>query len=474
MIPVTTPEPTVRPPSRMAKRRPASMGIGWMSSVSIWTLSPGMTISTPSGRCALPVTSVVRKENCGREPVKNGVWRPPSSFFSTYTSDLNFVCGVIDPGLHSTCPRSISSRFVPRRRQPTLSPAWPWSRILRNISTPVTTVFVVARMPTISTLSPVLTTPCSMRPVATVPRPVIEKTSSTGIRNGRSSGGSGGVGLGDVRVELLGEVEDLLRVLRVALERLERRPDDERDVVAGEVVLGQQVAHLDLDELQELLVVDHVGLVEEDDHVRHADLAREQDVLARLGHRTVRGRDDEDRPVHLRRARDHVLHVIGVTGAVDVRVVPVLGLVLDVRRGDRDAALLLLRSVVDLVEGARLAAVRLGEHLRDRRGQRRLAVVDVTDRADVDVRLVALELLLGHCCSLLFSKSGLRAPGEPGKAISIGLSRAVTREPARRRGARRSARRCWAGPRRSARTASCTSRGPACWSAGRSRSRTSR
>jgi hypothetical protein len=28
-------------------------------------------------------------------------------------------------------------------------------------------------------------------------------------------------------------------------------------------------------------------------------------------------------------------------------------------------------------------------------------VVDVTNRADVDVRLVPLELLLGHCCSLL-------------------------------------------------------------------------
>ena len=46
-------------------------------------------------------------------------------------------------------------------------------------------------MPTISTSSPVVMMPCSMRPVATVPRPVIEKTSSTGIRNGLSSGRSG-------------------------------------------------------------------------------------------------------------------------------------------------------------------------------------------------------------------------------------------------------------------------------------------
>src|SRR6516164_7430840 len=54
-------EPTVRPPSRIANRNPWSMAIGWISSISIWTLSPGMTISVPSGSLATPVTSVVRK-----------------------------------------------------------------------------------------------------------------------------------------------------------------------------------------------------------------------------------------------------------------------------------------------------------------------------------------------------------------------------------------------------------------------------
>ena len=58
---VTTPEPTVRPPSRMAKRSPSSHAIGVISVISITTLSPGMTISTPSGILMLPVTSVVRK-----------------------------------------------------------------------------------------------------------------------------------------------------------------------------------------------------------------------------------------------------------------------------------------------------------------------------------------------------------------------------------------------------------------------------
>ena len=57
----TTPEPTVRPPSRIAKRRPSSIAIGVISSTSMETLSPGMHISTPSGREMVPVTSVVRK-----------------------------------------------------------------------------------------------------------------------------------------------------------------------------------------------------------------------------------------------------------------------------------------------------------------------------------------------------------------------------------------------------------------------------
>ena len=61
VILVTRPAPTVRPPSRMANRRPSSMAIGWMSSTAISVLSPGMTISVPSGRVTTPVTSVVRK-----------------------------------------------------------------------------------------------------------------------------------------------------------------------------------------------------------------------------------------------------------------------------------------------------------------------------------------------------------------------------------------------------------------------------
>jgi len=57
----TTPAPTVRPPSRIAKRKPSSIAIGHINSTFILMLSPGITISTPSGKITAPVTSVVLK-----------------------------------------------------------------------------------------------------------------------------------------------------------------------------------------------------------------------------------------------------------------------------------------------------------------------------------------------------------------------------------------------------------------------------
>ena len=198
-----------------------------------------------------------------------------------------------------------------------------------------------------STVSLTFSTPRSMRPVTTVPRPVIVKTSSTGMRNGLSISRTG-CGIDSSTASMSSRT--FVAPLGVALERLERRDPHDRGVVARELVLVEQLADLELDELQDLLVVDHVGLVQRDHDVGHADLAGEQHVLLGLRHRAVGGGDDQDRAVHLGRAGDHVLDVVGVTGAVDVRVVPLLGLVLDVRDRDRDAALLLLRSLVDLVE----------------------------------------------------------------------------------------------------------------------------
>jgi hypothetical protein len=67
-----------------------------------------------------------------------------------------------------------------------------------------------------------------------------------------------------------------------------------------------------------------------------------------------------------------------------------------VGRGDGDARSLLFRSLVDLDEGDEGTAALQARDLRDRCGQGRLAVVNMTNGTDIDVRLLSLKFLLGH------------------------------------------------------------------------------
>ena len=251
-------------------------------------------------------------------------------------------------------------------------------------------------MPTISTSSPTFTTPRSTRPVTTVPRPEIENTSSIGNRNGLSIGRAG-VGMYSSTAFISSRIEfSPISLLRV-LQRRQRRALDDRNVVARKLVLRQKLANLHLDQLQKLRIVDHVDLVQINHDRRNTHLAGQKNVLARLRHRTVRRRNHQNGAVHLRRPGDHVLHVVGMPGAVHMRIVPRRRLVLDVRRRNRDAARLLLRRRVNLVVGLVLA-----KELRDRRRQRRLAMVNMTNRADVHMRLRALEFTF---CHLLFPEA---------------------------------------------------------------------
>ena len=98
---------------------------------------------------------------------------------------LNLVCGVTEPGLHkhlatfhvfgAWCRASRMHHVIARAR--------PSSSNLRNISTPVQMVFCVRRMPTISSFFVDLDdTAFDAATVTTVPRPEMENTSSTGIR----------------------------------------------------------------------------------------------------------------------------------------------------------------------------------------------------------------------------------------------------------------------------------------------------
>ena len=102
--------------------------------------------------------------------------------------------------------------------------------------------------------------------------------------------------------EQLADAAGERRVGRV-VERALRVAADDRRGVAVEPVLRQQVAGLQLDQVEQVGVGDEVHLVEEDDEPVEPDLAGEQDVLAGLRHRPVHGRDQQHRPVHLGRRR---------------------------------------------------------------------------------------------------------------------------------------------------------------------------
>src|SRR5258706_80133 len=136
-----------------------------------------------------------------------------------------------------------------------------------------------------------------------------------------------------------------------SLQGLGRPPPDPRNAAPGTLVPLQNPPPPHPHQFKNPRIVPHVHLFQENHDVRNPHLTPQKDVLPSLRHRPVRRRYHQDRPVHLRRSRDHVLDVVRVTRAVHVRVVPVRRLVLHVRRVDRHPPLPLLRRVVDLVVG---------------------------------------------------------------------------------------------------------------------------
>src|SRR5437773_1996319 len=74
---VTTPAPTVRPPSRIAKRSPSSIAIGVISSIVIFVLSPRITISPTLPHSPLPLTPAPPPHSHPPSPSTNP--NPPST-----------------------------------------------------------------------------------------------------------------------------------------------------------------------------------------------------------------------------------------------------------------------------------------------------------------------------------------------------------------------------------------------------------
>ncbi len=202
--------------------------------------------------------------------------------------------------------------------------------------------------------------------------------------------------LGDLVVHGIHQVVDSLNVFRIAFESFQRRSFDHAGIIAIKLVSVQKFANFHFHQFQHFFIVDEVHFVHEHDNTRNAYLASQQDVLAGLRHRAVGSGNDENSAIHLSGARNHVLHVVGVAGAIYVRIVTFLRLIFHVRGIDRNTTLFFFRSSVDRVVIALFSKAGLRQNHRDRSSQRRLTVVNVTDGADVYVRFCPFKFSLSH------------------------------------------------------------------------------
>ena len=163
------------------------------------------------------------------------------------------------------------------------------------------------------------------------------------------------------------------------------------DVITRVVIRTQKFANFHFDKLKQLVVVDLIDFVHIDDHCGDTNLTAKQNVLARLWHWAVGCVHNKNCTVHLRGTGDHVLDIVSVAGAVDVSVVAAFGFVFYMRRRNRDSPCFFFRGTINLVIRLKIAKI-----FRNRSRQRCLAVVNVTNRANVYVRFVTFKLCFCH------------------------------------------------------------------------------
>src|SRR3989339_1340566 len=198
-----------------------------------------------------------------------------------------------------------------------------------------------------------------------------------------------------VFVQSFGQFQNRLHpfiVHRLGFQSFKPGTSDYRGLISRETVFIEKLSDFGFNKVNQLFVVNHIHFVQKHDNGRNADLSSQKNMLSSLGHNAVGGGHDENGSVHLGGAGNHVFDVVGVSGSVNVGVVPLGVLVFAVMQSDGYASGFFFRSVVyvfyflqpDFVAGQ----VKRIQNTRRKGG---FAVVNVTDGADVNVRLSSLK-----------------------------------------------------------------------------------
>ena len=197
-------------------------------------------------------------------------------------------------------------------------------------------------------------------------------------------------------VNCIHKLHNLCFPLRLTVQCTESRTTDDRSIVAIILVCRKKITHFHLNELEHLLVVNHIALVQEYNQARNVYLTSQKDVLTSLRHRTVSCSNHDDCTVHLSGTSYHVLHIVGVSRAVNVRIVAVCSFILNVRSVDCDTTLFFFRSIVDRIERTQLRKTLLCQNSSNGSGQSSFTVVNVTDSTDVNMRFGPFKFLFSH------------------------------------------------------------------------------
>src|SRR6266571_3267717 len=85
---------------------------------------------------------------------------------------------------------------------------------------------------------------------------------------------------------------NLLFPLGFPVQRAQRRQTDHGNIVAWKLIALQQLAYFQFHQIEQLRIIHRIALVQGHDDVRHSHLPRQQNMLARLRHRTIGRRHD--------------------------------------------------------------------------------------------------------------------------------------------------------------------------------------
>ena len=135
-----------------------------------------------------------------------------------------------------------------------------------------------------------------------------------------------------------------------AIQCTQCRTLNKRSIVTVEIVCRQKFTHFHLNKLQHFGVIHHITLVHEYNQSRNVYLTSQQDMFASLRHRAISCSNYDDSTIHLSSTSYHVLHIVGVTRAVNVSIVTVCSFILNVSCINSNTSFLFFRSIINLIE----------------------------------------------------------------------------------------------------------------------------